>query len=123
MRSAAAGTPKHKQHYPASFLSRSRVRGLLCLAQAMLVLSGCTAFQVYPERSTDPSTDLLQLRPDIEANQITTCLKETTDAAALACGNRIIAARMYAIDIQFSEFEESLFRHTRSSGFAATVAT
>jgi hypothetical protein len=50
MHSAAAGTPKHKQYYPASFLSRSWVRGLLCLAQAMLVLSGCTAFQGYPER-------------------------------------------------------------------------
>jgi hypothetical protein len=30
---------------------------------------------------------------------------------------------MYAIDIQFSEFEASLFEQTRSSGFAATVAT
>jgi hypothetical protein len=115
MHSAAAGTPKPRQYDSASFLSRSCVRGLLCLAQAMLVLSGCTAFKGYPERSTDPSTDLLQLRPDIEANQITACLKETTDAAALTCRNRIIAARMYAIDIQFSEFEESLFQQTRSS--------
>jgi hypothetical protein len=123
MHSAAAGTPKRKQYHSASFLSWSWIRGLLCLAQAMLVLSGCTAFKGYPERSTDPSTDLLQLRPDIEANQITACLKETTDAAALTCRNRIIAARMYAIDIQFSEFEESLFQQTRSSGFAATVAT
>ena len=39
----------------------------------------------------------------------------------MECRNRIIAARLYAIDILFSE--ENLFKQTRSSGFAATVAT
>ncbi len=30
---------------------------------------------------------------------------------------------MHAIDLQFSEFEENLFRETREAGFAATLAT
>ena len=30
---------------------------------------------------------------------------------------------MYAIDLRFSQFEEDLFRQTRESGFAATLAT
>lgn len=120
---AAPGTPRNERYDFRLFRSERWVRRLVVLTQTMLLLSGCTAFKGYPERSTDPSTDLLQLKPDIEANQITACLRETADAAALACRNRIIAARMYAIDIQFSEFEESLFQQTRSSGFAATVAT
>ena len=80
-------------------------------------MSGCSAFKGYPERATDPSTDLDKLRPDIEASAITACLKSPT----VECRNRIIAARLYAIDILFSE--ENLFKQTRSSGFAATVAT
>ena len=39
------------------------------------------------------------------------------------CRDQLVAARMYAIDLRFSEFEESLFRQTRESGFAATLAT
>jgi hypothetical protein len=123
MHSAAAGTAKKNRRESRRLLSHRWIFRFLALTEAILLLSACTAFRGYPERSTDPSTDLLQLRPDIEANRITACLKETTDAAALSCRNRIIAARMYAIDIQFSEFEENLFQQTRSSGFAATVAT
>jgi len=39
------------------------------------------------------------------------------------CRNKFIAARMYATDIRFSQFEEKLFRQTRESEFAATLAT
>ncbi len=96
---------------------------LLVLAQALLLIAGCAAFKGYPERASDPSSDLMELKPDIEANQITACLKAETDPKRRSCRNRIITARMYAIDILFSEFEESLFRQTRESGFAATVVT
>ena len=41
---------------------------LLVLTQAILLVSGCSAFKGYPERATDPSTDLDKLRPDIEAS-------------------------------------------------------
>ena len=115
MHSAAAGIPNDKRYDSRPVPPERWVRRLVVLTQAILLLAGCTAFKGYPERSTDPSTDLMQLRPDIEAKQITACLQEATEAAALACRNRIIAARMYAIDIQFSEFEESLFQQTRSS--------
>jgi hypothetical protein len=87
---------------------------LLVLTQAILLFSACAAFQGYPDRATDPSSDLLQLQPDIQADQITACLAQTENSSQLACRNRIVAARLYAIDIQFSEFEE---------GFAATLAT
>ena len=83
------------------------------------ILSGCAAFEGYPKRATDPEADLDQLKTEIDAKAITTCL----DAPTLTCRNRIIAARMHATDIRFSEFEETLFRQTRKAGFGTTVAT
>ena len=41
----------------------------------------------------------------------------------LSCRNQLVAARKYAIDLRFSQFEENLFRETRESGFGATLAT
>lgn len=83
------------------------------------VLSGCAAFQGYPERSIPLATDLRELNDSIAAARITECLGQ---ADRLACRNKFTAARMYATDIRFSEFEK-LFRQTRESGFAATLAT
>jgi hypothetical protein len=86
---------------------------------AAMLLSGCAAFEGYPQRATDPEADLAQLRSQIEASAIAACL----GAPESSCRNKIIGARMYAIDIRFSEFEETLFRETRKAGFGATVAT
>jgi hypothetical protein len=41
----------------------------------------------------------------------------------MACRNEIMGARMYAIDLRFSQFEEELFRDTRRGGFNTTLAT
>lgn len=83
------------------------------------ILGGCAAFDGYPKRTTDPAADLEQLKSQIEAKVITTCL----DSPTQTCRNKIITARMYATDIRFSEFEETLFRETRKGGFGATLGT
>jgi len=75
----------------------------------------------FPTRVTDRSKDLEALQKHIDADAITECLKATNDAEA--CRNKLITARTYAIDIQFSAFEEELFRQAREAGFAATVTT
>jgi hypothetical protein len=92
----------------------------LLSAFLIAVLSGCAAFKGYPERSTSLATDLRELNDSIAAARITECLGQADN---LACRNKFIGARMYATDIRFSEFEEKLFRQTRESGFAATLAT
>ncbi len=92
---------------------------LLIPALVMIALAGCAAFQAYPERATDPETDLMTLEPQIGGEAIAACLDNPTSA----CRNKIIAARMYATDVRFSEFEETLFRQTREAGFGATLAT
>jgi hypothetical protein len=63
----------------------SRACHLLVLAQVILLASGCAAFKGYPDRATDPSTDLDQLIPDIEANQITACLKVDPTVQSRCC--------------------------------------
>ena len=86
----------------------------------LAVLSGCVAFKGYPERPTPLAADFRELNDSIAAARITECLGQ---ADSFACRNKFVAARMYATDIRFSEFEERLFRQTRESGFAATLAT
>lgn len=84
-----------------------------------LTLGGCAAFNGSPQRVTNPQADLQTLASQIDATAITACLMEP----AIQCRNRVVGARMYATDIRFSQFEETLFRDTRSAGFGATLAT
>lgn len=85
----------------------------------ILVLSGCAAFKGFPERATDPDTDLTELKTHIGADAVKACLDNPT----ADCRNSLIAARIHATDIQFSRFEEDMFRQTREAGFGATLAT
>ena len=109
----------HNGSSSCGFLSYRMLSKLLVLLQAILLMSGCAAFSGYPKRATDPRQDLAQLEPHIGAEAITACLANPTDA----CRNALIAARMHATDIRFSEFEERLFRQTREAGFSATLVT
>ena len=112
-----ANNTKDNSSYSA--LSYRMLGKVLVLLHAILLMSGCAVFMGFPARVTDPSADLATLQNDIGAAAITTCLATPSEA----CRNKIIAGRMYAIDIQFSGFEEDLFRQTREAGFVATVTT
>jgi hypothetical protein len=94
---------------------------LLVSFQGILLMSGCAAFMGFPPRVTDRSSDLktLQEAEAIGAVAITKCLVKADEA----CRNKLITSRTYAIDIQFSAFEEDLFRQARVAGFAATLTT
>jgi hypothetical protein len=107
------------QRLTGSPLLNFRACKSLMLIVLITVLSGCAAFSGYPERATDPRKDLDRLESHIGAEAITACLTNPT----VPCRNKLIAARMHATDIQFSEFEERLFRQTREAGFGATLAT
>jgi len=91
----------------------------LAVVLAALALSGCAAFKGYPERVTDPDTDIAKLAATIDADAIARCVKDNT----VSCRNQFVSARMYAIDLRFSQFEESMFRQTREAGFTATITT
>ena len=125
----------------AELLGSLTWKPLLC-ALLVMTLGGCVAFKGFPERPSKLEDDLKQLQPSISADKIKQCLGimdppqegsseesiKKTDTRATppdekSCRNQLVAARMYAIDLQFSQFEEELFRETRRSGFFATLAT
>ncbi len=110
-------------HFPLvrilSKVSRTRTLNTLLLPFFVSLLVGCAAFEGYPKRATNPEEDLKELQHHINASAIAACLSTPSES----CRNRMIAARMHAIDIRFSEFEEALFRDTREGGFGTTVAT
>ena len=116
---AVANTRKDNGSSSYGFLSYRMLSKLLVLLQVILLMSGCAAFMGFPPRVTDRSADLDALQTDISAKAITDCLATPTEA----CRNKLITARTYAVDIQFSAFEENLFRQAREAGFAATLTT
>lgn len=119
MHFAVANTRKDNGSSSCGFLSYRMLSKLLVLLQVILLMSGCAAFMGFPPRVTDRSADLDALQNDIGAAAITKCLAAPDEA----CRNKLIAARTYAVDIQFSAFEENLFRQAREAGFAATLTT
>jgi hypothetical protein len=116
---AVANTRKDNGSSSCGFLSYRMLSKLLVLLQVILLMSGCAAFMGFPPRVTNSSDDLKALQDDIGAGAITKCLEKADEA----CRNKLITARTYAIDIQFSAFEENLFRQAREAGFAATLTT
>lgn len=98
--------------------SRPKAIGFL-LALLMAAVS-CAPFKGYPDRPTEPAHDLESLKDEIDAKRILDCLNAPNPRE---CRNRFVAARVYAIDLQFARFEQDLFRQARELGFAATVAT
>lgn len=98
---------------------RRLVRLVMAALLVPMVLSACAAFDGYPQRATDPEEDVKKLATLIDVTAMAACLKTPTDT----CRSEIVSARMYATDIRFSQFEETLFRDTRKAGFSATLAT
>ena len=98
---------------------RQRLRHLLnkgavslLIPLSVAALGGCSTFNGFPERTPAPADDLQQLKPVIAADAITACLQTPTTQ----CRDRIVGARIYATDIQFSRFEEAIFQQTRTAG-------
>ena len=99
------------------------LNGVFLIAVLIIpLLAGCTAFSGYPNRVTAPEDDLKVLQTKVDADAIIACL-EAAPSAALECRNQLISARVYAVDVSFTQFERKMFEQTREAGFAATLTT
>lgn len=87
-------------------------RGLLASLPLVVAVTGCASFKGYPER-LPPEPALVEQG---SAVAILNCVDET-------CRNTKVAARMYGIDVNFSQFEEKLFQQMREAGFSTDVLT
>jgi hypothetical protein len=90
-----------------------------CSFLLVLALSACAAFSGYPERPVSRADEIRQMAPKMSGDAILSCMAARTDD----CRNSIVTARMYVTDLQFSTFEETLFRSTREAAFGATLGT
>ena len=77
---------------------------LLALVCAVSTLNGCAALRNYPERSNDVGVEIKALQPYFDPTTI------KTGGDSMAWRNEVVNSQILAIDLQFTEFEQSLAR-------------
>ena len=100
-----------------------KLKSIIGMILTLIFLSSCAqlklpsgaSFNGYPKREV--STDAVL--PKIDTKIVEECFETETKV----CRNKIISAGMLVIDINFSKFEENLFREKREISFLATLAT
>ena len=93
--------------------------GLLAAALA-LAIAGCAASTKNPERLfavTDEMDAIKSSQKDF-IEQYSEAIHANSLTRARAIRNEIIAERMYAIDVQYSQYEAALTQETQEIGFA-----
>ncbi|ESS71647.1 hypothetical protein MGMO_93c00050 [Methyloglobulus morosus KoM1] len=92
---------------------------LLCQCLMLEYMTGCASFSGYPDRLIPQSEALEEIKPTLTRIQVESCMGSET----ITCRNKIIAAGMLGIDINFSEFEKKLFQENREASFLTTITT
>jgi hypothetical protein len=92
----------------------------LGIAVAALTVAGCASMKT-PDRLYSADTEMGAIRADVDAE--TAELKTLTKSAARRKRNEIIAARKYAIDLQYSQYEAALTHESQAVDFASQAAT
>lgn len=95
----------------------------VALALVGTLMGGCiTSTRGAPERLYPANQELLSIANDIEAARKADYWTMDDDSRAVF-RNELVSARMYAIDLQYTEFENALLRERQRVGFWATTAT
>jgi hypothetical protein len=104
----------------ASGAACSRLWGVV---GAALLAAGCTPSLNNPERLTPVTVEMTNLTASQAAlvDEYYAALRRSTFERARIIRNEIIAQRMYAVDVQYSQYEASLTRESQQVGFAAVT--
>lgn len=111
----------------AEFIANPRVRfGNLMRAWSLiaaLLVSGCISSTRNPDRLIPVAVEMSALAAD-QSVQISAYEEavRTNPAAARTIRNEIITRRMYAIDVQYTQYENALTREGQEVGFGALTA-
>lgn len=95
-----------------------RIKCLLLMI-VLISVSGCASFSGYPDREIS----MEDVIPVLKREEVVKCMDEQDKDKGISCRNKIIAAGMLVIDINFSDFEKKLFKENREASFVTTVAT
>jgi hypothetical protein len=99
-------------------------RTLLCFAAGLCVtwLGGCIPSTRTPERLYPVASEMDFVR-STQSDLIDRYYKATLSAEQMRLiRNEIIAQRMYAVDVQYTQYESALTREGQEVGFGATTA-
>jgi hypothetical protein len=100
----------------------SRVRSLIrwCVFGIAIAVSGCAPSLQNPERLVPVADEMvgIRLNQDALVQQYYRLLERNARTPARLLRNEIIGQRMYAIDVQYSQYEASLTRERQEIGFA-----
>src|SRR5688572_22894585 len=105
---------------PYRFGERRRDRSLLRLISIMALgalTSGCASVAGGPARLIPIEEEIASIRQDMGG------LRFDPTVSQRDYRNNLIAARMYAIDIQYTAYESALTRERQNVGFGAAAAT
>jgi hypothetical protein len=95
---------------------------LLPSLAVLLLLSGCASLKAYPERSVDPDAELKAMEKFLQPSAITQYdSQQDSDRNGLskrAWRNEVANARVRAIDLHFTTFQQRLFQEGVGLGIA-----
>jgi|ERR1700693_439319 len=95
---------------------------LLVASVAIALLTGCASYHGYPDRYTDVGKDLVALQKTFEQANITTCELARADPLATLCRDLIVNSLVRAIDLQYDDFRQRLFRSSGGLNLTSDVA-
>lgn len=93
---------------------------LFCILAFALGLGGCSSMNGFPERSSNAEAQIKTLQklyflPDTDVLAI---YEKTPDEDKAAFRNKVLYGRMLALDLQFSLFQEALYKEGVSTNLA-----
>lgn len=98
-----------------------RVPILGLLLTAALCVSGCQSFSGYPAPIENRKTALAHVQADTLPSAISTYEAATAEADRRKQRDRIIRARLYAIDINYNAFSQSLSTEQKSFALGSDI--
>lgn len=92
-------------------------------AVCMISLAGCASISGGPAPIIASSEEINILKPVFDSNQVLAYFSEQNPETRRALRDQIISARLYASDIKFSEYTQSITQELRSGAFGTDFAS
>ncbi|UOG92588.1 MAG: hypothetical protein L3K52_02355 [Candidatus Thiothrix sulfatifontis] len=92
-------------------------------AVCMVALAGCASISGGPDPIIPSNEEINILKPVFDSNQVLAYFSEQNPETRRALRDQIISARLYASDIKFSEYTQSITQELRSGAFGTDFAS
>lgn len=88
----------------------------------VLMLNGCASFSGSPEPIIAANDEINELKSSFSSEEVLKYFEpEATPETRLALRNKIVSARLYAIDMRFAEYTQILAQELRNGAFGTNL--